>query len=212
MTMISSTASDLTLTRVMFDGSDRHARRVLASRERLHALVETALDAGGSVKSAARRLWRLERTPHGMRLYMLADRAPSPLPLQAQLGEWCDVASKPYTPFLDSLAVNGMLRLEGVVCATHSVDGRRTPIPAVERETWMRARLAEAGCEPLDVRIGDADDLRFDRHGRTVTFRAFHVENTIRILDPHMVRGLLTCGVGRGKGYGLGMLCPGRLG
>ena len=198
-------ASDLILTRVVFDGADRRARHILASRERLHALVEAALDAGGSDK-AVRRLWRLDRTPRGMVLYILADRAPSSDMLRAQLG--CAVTSKPYGPFLDSLAAGGALRLEMMVCATHSVDGRRVPLPADGRGEWVRRQLAAAGCEPVSVRITGSDDLRFGRRGRMGSLRVFHVEAVVRVADPDAVRVLLTQGLGRAKGYGLGMVCP----
>lgn len=201
-------ASDLILTRVVFDGADRRARHILASRERLHALVEAALDAGGSDK-AVRRLWRLDRTPRGMVLYILADCAPSSDMLRAQLG--CAVTSKPYGPFLDSLAAGGALRLEMMVCATHSVDGRRVPLPADGRGEWVRRRLAAAGCEPVSVRITGSDDLRFGRRGRMVSLRAFRVEAVVRVSDPDAVRVLLTQGLGRAKGYGLGMVCPSRV-
>lgn len=198
------------LTRVVFDGADRRARHILASRERLHALVEAALDAGGSDKAAVRRLWRLDRTPRGMVLYILADRVPSSDMLRAQLGE-CEVASKPYGPFLDSLAAGGTLRLEMMVCATHSVDGRRVPLPAGERGEWVRRQLAAAGCEPVSVRITGSDDLRFGRRGRMVSLRVFRVEAVVRVADPDAVRVLLTQGLGRAKGYGLGMVCPSRV-
>lgn len=201
-------ASDLILTRVVFDGTDRRARHILASRERLHALVEAALDAGGSAK-AVRRLWRLDRTSRGMVLYILADRAPSSDMLRAQLG--CAVTSKPYGPFLDSLAAGGALRLEMMVCATHSVDGRRVPLPADGRGEWVRRQLAAAGCEPVSVRITGSDDLRFGRRGRMVSLRVFRVEAVVRVADPDAVRVLLTQGLGRAKGYGLGMVCPSRV-
>lgn len=203
-------ASDLILTRVVFDGADRRARHILASRERLHALVEAALDAGGSVKADARRLWRLDRTPRGMVLYVLADRAPSSDMLRAQLGE-CAVMSKPYGPFLDSLTAGGTLRLEMMVCATHSVDGRRVPLPADGRGEWVRRQLAAAGCEPVSIRVTGSDDLRFGRRGRMVSLRAFRVEAVVRVSDPDAVRVLLTQGLGRAKGYGLGMVCPSRV-
>lgn len=201
-------ASDLILTRVVFDGADRRARHILASRERLHALVEAALDAGGSDK-AVRRLWRLDRTPRGMVLYILADRAPSSDMLRAQLG--CAVTSKPYGPFLDSLAAGGALRLEMMVCATHSVDGRRVPLPADGRGEWVRRQLVAAGCEPVSVRITGSDDLRFGRRGRMVSLRVFRVEAVVRVAAPDAVRVLLTQGLGRAKGYGLGMVCPSRV-
>lgn len=203
-------AFDLILIRVVFDGADRRARHILASRERLHALVEAALDAGGSDKAAVRRLWRLDRTSRGMVLYILADRVPSSDMLRAQLGE-CAVTSKPYGPFLDSLTAGGTLRLEMMVCATHSVDGRRVPLPADERGEWVRRQLAAAGCEPVSVRITGSDDLRFGRRGRMVSLRAFRVEAVIRVSDPDAVRALLTQGLGRAKGYGLGMVCPSRV-
>lgn len=202
------TASDLVLTRVVFDGADRRARHVLASRERLHALVEAALDAGGSDR-AVRRLWRLDRTRRGMVLYILADRAPLADMLRAQLGE-CEVASKDYAPFLGSLKAGDTLRLEATVCATHSVDGRRVPLAADGRGDWVRRQLAAAGCEPVSVRIAGSDDLRFGRRGRMVSLRAFRVEAVVRVADPATVRTLLTQGVGRAKGYGLGMVCPSR--
>ena len=202
-------AFDLILTRVVFDGADRRARHILASRERLHALVEAALDAGGSVKADARRLWRLDRTPRGMVLYILADRAPSSDMLRAQLG--CAVTSKPYGPFLDSLAAGGALRLEMMVCATHSVDGRRVPLPADGRGEWVRRQLAAAGCEPVSIRVTGSDDLRFGRSGRMVSLRVFRVEAVVRVADPDAVRVLLTQGLGRAKGYGLGMVCPSRV-
>lgn len=201
-------ASDLILTRVVFDGADRRARHILASRERLHALVEAALDAGGSDKTV-RRLWRLDRTPRGMVLYILADRAPSSDMLRAQLG--CAVTSKPYGPFLDSLAAGGALRLEMMVCATHSVDGRRVPLPADGCGEWVRRQLAAAGCEPISVRITGSDDLRFGRRGRMVSLRVFRVEAVVRVADSDAVRVLLTQGLGRAKGYGLGMVCPSRV-
>lgn len=201
-------ASDLILTRVVFDGADRRARHVLASRERLHALVEAALDAGGSGK-AVRRLWRLDRTRRGMVLYILADRAPLADMLRAQLGE-CGVASKPFGPFLDSLGAGDTLRLEAVVCATHSVDGHRVPLAADERGEWTRRQLAAGGCEPVQVRITGSDDWRFGRRGRVVSLRVFRVEAVVRVAEPDAVRTLLTQGIGRAKGYGLGMVCPSR--
>lgn len=204
------TASDLVLTRVMFAGTDRRARRVLASRERLHALVETALDAGGSDKMSARRLWRLDRVSHGMVLYILADRAPLAVMLQTQLGE-CRVESKPYGPFLNSLSEGEMLRLTVTANATHTVGGRRVPVPVADREMWLRKRLNEAGCSVVAVHDTGSEDWHFSRSGRTVTLRVVRFEATIRVSNPGNVRTLLTDGLGKAKGYGLGMVCPSRV-
>ena len=203
-------ASDLVLTRVMFAGTDRRARRVLASRERLHALVETALDAGGSDKLAARRLWRLDRVPHGMILYILADRAPLSAMLRTQLGE-CLMESKPYVPFLDSLSEGDTLRLTVTANATHTVGGRRVPVSAADRGIWLRKRLNEAGCSVLTVHDAGSEDWHFKRSGRTVTLRAVRLEAVIRVSNPKKVRTLLTDGLGKAKGYGLGMVCPNRV-
>lgn len=201
--------SDLILSRITFDGSDRRARHALASRERLHAIVEAALDAGGSVKTDARRLWRLDHTRHGLILYTLADAAPDMADLQDRLGA-CQVESKPYTlPRL--LGQGDMLRLTVSVNATKSIHGSRVPLAMDELGPWFRDRLERSGLTPLDVRVSDCADWRFGRHGRTVTLRAAGLAAVVRVADPAKAGLLLTDGVGRAKGYGLGMVCPTRV-
>lgn len=209
-------------SRIMIDSRHRHARWVLMSLERLHAVVARATDTGGP--DAPRALWRLDRSSRNgiSRLYVVSEAVPDLAVLSEELGVAAqDVATCAYEPFLSKLECGQQwgFRLQANPTQSQSagvrgVRGKRAGLVRQQDQLeWLRRKAQESGfhltinrLEDPEVRISESGKVKFARRGSTVTFVSATFDGVLAIDDPDLVRGALLNGIGRAKGYGFGLL------
>lgn len=225
-----------TFTRVRINPMRRVARHALASNERLHAIVQRAIDGDGHITSGGtaakagntavgggtRTLWRLDPGSAAHALYIVGDDYVNAAVLQEQLGiEFADISSCSYDPFLDRLAVGQQWRFRLKANPTrtigsrqHGVRGRRVAIvDQAEQIEWLNRQAAAAGfhipinrLEAPEVIVRDSGAVSFMRQGQQVTLTSAIFDGILAVDDPAKLRSALTTGIGRGRGYGFGLM------
>lgn len=174
------------------DRSNPVTRRVLACRERVHAVVMAS--------AVGRPLWRLE----GGRLYVAARRVDAGQ-LACRMGGG---VVRPVDWILDGLREGDVFRFTMDANPVVTAGGRRMPVvDPVGLVRWLVARFRARGCVPMvtGVRILPALRFRKTRGGSMVTLHHVRYEGWLIVTDPVALRAMLTGGVGRGKAYGLGL-------
>lgn len=214
------------MSSVWLDPQRRGARRLLASPQRLHAVVAGAVSQGAEPD---RPLWRLDPFDQGLLLLVVSRNEPdfSSLLEQADLPPEHGWRSREYGPFLDGLECGQLWRFRLVANPVRSVRevitpgvlprGKRVPVVGVSNlEDWFVSRgevlgvVAERG--GFVVTSQRTDDFR--RRGETavdgrpsrVVISSARYDGVLKVTDPDMLRRALTTGVGSAKAYGCGLL------
>lgn len=227
-------------TRVFLNPRNRTTRSVLASQERLHAIIAraTAEDVGtmshgdaaipssvgetGATMSQGRCLWRLDRGADHHSLYIVSAGVPDVHILKDQVDiEGVDIATCEYDPFLLRLATGQewQFRLRAnptssIPSGKHGIRGTRKGILNKDKQiAWLLSKARNYGfhipinrLEVPEIRVSDSRSVDFNRRGSVVTFAAAVFDGYLAVDDPVALRSALTQGIGRGKGYGFGLL------
>lgn len=209
------------LTRMYLNMRRREAVRLLSSPQRMHAAVMSAFPPSDG-ESEGRVLWRVDRYPDRMALFVLSPDEPdmSDLVLQAgwQSGEMWQ--TRPYGPLLGSLEIGQRWAFRLMANPTYS--GRREGwadtkprghTTVKQQEQWLLDRCARWGisvpdgpADSRELRISDRHTVRFRRGNGQVVLATATFEGLLEIDDADALRRVLTDGVGRGKAYGCGLL------
>lgn len=213
-------------SRVTINPNLWNARRALSSLERLHAIIARATsdrDQDTDI-SDERPLWRLDegRGGQGSRLYIVSHRVPDLVILMDQLGTGPqELSFADYQPFLQRLSrgqewgfrckVNPT---KSIVSGHTGVRGRRTGIASnSEQLDWFFNQARKNGfhmpinrVEAPEVLIRESTLVSFKRHGGNVTLSSVVFDGVLAIDDPDAVKEAMITGIGRGKGYGFGLL------
>lgn len=172
-------------------------RRLLSDRQALHAVIAAATDG------SERPLWRLD----GDRIWITGDRI-DPDRLSVRLGG-AIVRVTDYQPFLGRLEA-GQRRgfsIEANIVRTNPMSGRREPIRDPQKQTeWLARQFDRNSLNLVDSSVRTNRALRFQRGRQTVTIQATLVEGTLDITDPRDAVHALLTGMGKARGYGMGML------
>lgn len=216
------------LTRMPINPARRGARRLLASPQAMHGAVLAGF-AGLSDSDDGRVLWRLDNYgPHRVLLYVASPDKPDFTHVVEQAG-WPTTEAwetRSYDTLLDSLRIGQHWQFR--LTANPVRSGRREgwtdtkPLGHVtvrQQETWLTDRAAKLGFRILPSRAGVSDEegvpdlavvdravRRFDRKGSRVTLATATYQGGLEVTDVDALRRALTCGVGRGKAYGCGLL------
>lgn len=219
-----------TMIRVLLDTTRSADRHLVASTQRLHALVDAAFDhtigatgaPADTAEQEARRaargtvLWRLEAaggTQH--RLLVVASVRPDLEQFAAALGvDVAQVAARDYDTVLDALTPGQRFVARVRVNATvdERVPGqrgrRRTVTGRKVVEDWLPGRLADRGLKPVPGtgRVLAQGWDSFDRKGRAESFPYTLVETAVEVADPAAARDLLLAGIGRRRAHGCGLV------
>lgn len=214
-------------SRVWLDPTRRGTRRLLASPQRVHAVVAGAINSGGP---AGRPLWRLDSDSTGTQLLAVSERQPDFTSLleQCQMPVEDGWQTTEYDPFLTRLsegqlwrfrlAANPVRSLRETSDPTSLTRGKRVPITGVRgQEQWLRDRAAALGvafdgdafivsghrAEGFRRRSTEIDDARISHR---VTISTVRFDGTLTVADPEALRSALTTGIGSAKAYGCGLL------
>lgn len=142
--------------------------------------------------------------------------------------------TKPYAPFLSRLAVDGTWNFRLTANPVHSI--RRHPAEPTKRTAhvtprhqldWLLKRQTDAGFavvarpeprpdgldEPWhEIIVHNRGDLAFgkksesDDRAHKVKLTRVTYDGRLRVLDPDALRRTLTCGLGKAKAYGCGLM------
>lgn len=215
-------------SRVWIDPNRRGARRLLASPQRIHAVIAGATSQPGVRQ---RPLWRLDSGASGLQLLVVSEHEPD----FTSLLEQCDVPSEDgwqttsYDPFLTALdegqtwrfriAANPVRNIREVTDPAALSRGKRVPIVGVQGlQEWLLSRASSLGVEFADggctVTERQADTFSRKVTAETkpggsrqrVSISRVQYDGLLTVTDVTALRGRLTKGVGSAKAYGCGLM------
>lgn len=223
------------LSHIQLNPARRETARILSSPHVLHAAVLASFP-DPSPRASGRVLWRLDTAAHHTRLYIVSPEQPDLTHLAEQAGwptlegSW---GVRPYGPLLGRIE-NG--QRYGFRLTANPVHSQRLPaglrgkvyghVTVSQQEQWLLERQ-----ERLGLRIDDAQDpgsglpfldadgaplkaltvtdrrtLTFSRRETSVTLRVATYEGLLTVTDRDAFVHALSFGIGRGKGYGCGLM------
>lgn len=214
------------LSHVPLNTARRSAVALLGSPQRIHAAVLTAfpgetdqMPAGlefSPAKGEGRVLWRIDRSGPKANLFVVSPERPDFTSLIEQAGWPCaenPARTADYGRFLDRLepGQSWAFRLTANPVTTTLDQARnkkvRVPHVTVAQQTkWFSDRAEQNGITIKDVLIDDRRRLEFRRGDKTVTLASVSYRGTLDVVDSTLLRAMLVNGIGKGKGYGLGLM------
>lgn len=215
-------------SRVWIDASRRGARRLLASPQRVHAVVAGATEDGSRT---TRPLWRLDAGQAGLQLLVVSAAEPD----FTSLLEQCDIPAEDgwqttsYEPFLSTLeagqtwqfrlAANPVKNVRQVTDPAALPRGKRVPVVGIEGvNAWLLSRSERMGvildpngfvvAEKRPETFHKRKNTRKDDTGTTLRVSISRVvyDGILQVKDPEALRNTLTTGAGSAKAYGCGLL------
>lgn len=209
------------LTHVPLNTGRRSAVALLSSPHRIHAAIQSGFTDTRAVRSVqpatdGRVLWRVDRNGADTNLYVVSPDRPDFASLMEQAG-WTD-ASRPvrtadYSPFLQHLEAGQewafRLTANPVTTTLDALRGRKVRVPHVtvaQQTKWFTDRAEASGFSVPAVLVDDRRKLEFQRSGKKVTLASVSYRGTLKVVDPGLLRSLLTNGIGKAKGYGFGLM------
>ena len=187
-----------------------------------HSDSPAAANVDAAHHADMRCLWRLDLGRVHHTLYIVSSCVPDTAVLIEQFGTVAsDVNTCEYDPFLAKIRQGQEWQFRLKANPTRSIPsksreqrGKRT---GIVREQDQLSWFIEHGCKfgfhiPLnrldvpEVRVQESGTVSFARGASTVTLAAAVFEGHLAVDNPEALRSALVQGVGRGKGYGFGLL------
>ncbi|MDO5285280.1 MAG: type I-E CRISPR-associated protein Cas6/Cse3/CasE [Actinomycetia bacterium] len=209
---------------ITFDMADRGTRELLNARQRLHAAVmRTSTEPR---EGADRVLWRLDHKPET--LFIVSPAEPDLTVLTRQCPD-ATARSAPYDRFLATLSVGSRWRFRATVNPVRSLKsvgrdkqnrGKRVALLKTSLiEDWFAERGAAAG---FTIPVVDGErtatvtrrehlDFAKKPNQAQVRLATAQLEGLLEVTDADALRTALTCGIGRARAYGCGLLTLARL-
>ena len=189
------------MTRVKLNTVKRKTLFALSNPNLFHGALCQAFD-----DPREKKLWRIDQLVSG--IYLLIEEA-------ANCWQY-----KVYDPFIDKLREDSKWHFRLVACPTHSVMDRENPdskrgkvyphVTPKYQKQWLLDRCEKHGMELSDDSFQIMADRTFSfkktSSNRKVTLLSVTFEGTLKITNVDLFKELLIQGIGRGKGYGLGLL------
>ena len=206
------------LTRMLLDMDRPDTVKAVISPNRLHGAVQSAFPG-----ERKRILWRIDKLRGKSYLMLLSGDKPDLSSVCAQFGvkgnsepEW---VTKDYSRLLERIADGGRwhFRLTANPVNHHSSGkGERGKVFAhctIDQQKEWLCKRAEANGFSLDMgefTVTDKQWQSFSKHNgeskMRVTILSVTFEGVLTVTNADLFKQALTCGIGRGKAYGLGML------
>jgi CRISPR system Cascade subunit CasE len=202
------------LTRLQINMASYETMRVMNSQERLHALVEKAIEG-----QAERGLWRLDTLNGDTYLMLLSGQMPDLRDAQRQIGFANRPAeSRDYSPLLARIQQNSTWHFRLTANPTQSIQtekGERGRVKAVTTAPGQREWLLRQADKHGFALFEDSFDVvqsewkkffKAGERGRPVTLLQATFEGVLQVTDAEAFRWALLHGLGRAKAYGMGLL------
>lgn len=211
------------ITRMAINGSRRGARFLLGSPQAMHAAVLSGFPPGSALQSdVGRTLWRVDhRLDHAIWLCVVSPSRPDLTNIVEQAGWPTQSAweTREYTPLLSRLAEGQrwLFRLTANPVHTAALeDGsvkRLGHVTVAQQQGWLVERAERFGFSVTQDAEGSPDMLvtrrerrEFRRGNGRVTLSTAQFDGQLEVTDADALRGALTNGIGRAKGYGCGLM------
>jgi CRISPR system Cascade subunit CasE len=190
------------------------------------ALADDSGDNGGNRNADdARVLWRTDTVRDNTWLYVVSGMRPDFSHIVEQFG-WPDAEqgweAKDYEPFLSRLDSGQHWRFRLHANPVYTVDGRVCGhVTGEQQRKWLISRAERNGFSFPQIKTGEGDDtteavqvihrniLKFRKKPNDrayVTLAVATFEGELIVEDAALLRRALTCGIGRAKAYGCGLL------
>lgn len=200
----------------------------IASPQKLHAAVECSFPS--IADKEFRTLWRIDRLSNALYILVLSDGKPDFTHIVEQFGwpgakqKW---ETKKYAPLLESIEVGQKWQFRLRANPVHSVKqpGNLPEEKPVKRgkvyahvtvqqqEQWLLERAAKYGfrLQEGSFCVVQQEVKKFKRQGQPVTLGIATFEGILEVEDVVLFLRTLTCGIGRAKAYGCGLLTIARV-
>lgn len=200
------------LSRMELNSRRRNTAKFINNPHTLHAAVMSCFPEEVS-RDDARVLWRLDRTGHNVTLWVSSSTKPSFEHIQEQAGWANEVTweSREYTPLLERLVRGQQYRFRlaaNPVVSAKCPDGKQRRLPLVrehEQLGWLANREETIGAS-FTASVIEDQTLRFKKDKQRITLARVVFDGVLTVENPSALAAALKNGVGKGKGYGLGML------
>lgn len=188
----------------------------LASPEILHAAVEGSFPPDESAER--RSLWRIDRMDTALYLLVFSGGKPDFTHIIEQFG-WPENGqkweSKSYDPLIEHIETGQRWHFRLRANPVHSVkrqSGNRGKIYAHvtvrQQEQWLSDRAESHGfnLQKDSFRVVQREVRQFRRKDNKITLSMATFEGILTVTDNSLFLNALTCGIGRAKAYGCGLL------
>lgn len=207
------------------------AMRLASSPYRLHAAVEASMPGQKDCQDEMGRiLWRIDGAPRedAIWLYIVSPKQPDLESIAMQTGDFdsCSWATKDYDPVLRHLQAGQVwqFRLKANPARKVRVDRGRAERPGVvgtiqghvtetQQRFWLSERAERNGfaiCRDGEgnerMRVSQRRREEFQRGDQKVTLATAQYDGLLEVTDVDMFKQMLTCGLGRAKGFGCGLM------
>ena len=202
------------LTRVELDLEKSKTKRGLVNPNMFHACIAKICDPMDRDSAERRYLWRVDDLNGKKYILVLTPEKPDMSPFIDEFGKAGTVAeTKPYEKLLERTKnyTNWFFRLPANPSKYEKETKKRKALCDFDSQMdWLIRKGKQNGFMVIrsTVAIQPMDTIRFFKSDRTtlVQIPAVTYSGVLRITDETAFKTALTRGVGRGRGYGLGML------
>lgn len=214
------------LSRMYLNGQRRQTRALLANPQMMHAAVMASFPPDSSAQTdEGRVLWRLDQNRETTALYVVSPSIPSFEHLQEQAG-WVQEPSwqtSDYSQMLSRITRGQRFAFRLTANPVHTVtEGEKKRRVAhitaehqlrwlIERQEQLGAQVADGEGEPTAA-VNRSTRMVFNRNGRRVTIQQVTFDGVLEVTSAAALRSVLTSGIGKGRGYGCGLLTLAPLG
>jgi CRISPR system Cascade subunit CasE len=203
------------------NGARRGAWKLLRSPQAMHAAVLSGFPPETeTVSDAGRVLWRLDRTPTSIWLYVTSPSRPDLTHLVEQAGWPTQGAweTRDYEPFLSRLQTGQRWVFRLCANPAHAVNDatgamkRYGHVTVAQQQQWLLDRAERNGFAVVvgeagpDLAVTRRERKVFRRDSATVTIDTAQFDGQLEVRDPDVLRRALTGGIGRSKAYGCGLM------
>lgn len=211
------------MSRIALHRRRRGAMKLLTNRHAMHAAVMSSFAPGTpTTTNAGRVLWRVDRDNEETNLLIVSPAKPCLVHIAEQAG-WSTEntwATRDYTPFLASIDEGSryLFRVVGNptqtltdakgkrIVAHRTVEHQRNWLVGKGALNGFEIAASSAGDGALALELGDRSVEGFRRQDSTVHLTTARFDGELVVSDPDLLRHALTNGIGRGKGYGCGLI------
>lgn len=216
------------LSRIALNTRRKSTITALASPQKLHSAVESSFPP--DLAENCRNLWRIDRLDSDLYLLVLSNGKPDFSHIVEQFG-WPSAEqkweTKNYDHLMDRIEAGQRWQFRLRANPVHSVrqsSGLQTPEPTKrgkvyahitvqQQEQWLFERAEKYGfnLQKGSFRIVQQEVRQFLRHRKAVTLGIATFEGVLEVVDATLFLHALSCGIGRAKAYGCGLLTIARV-
>lgn len=216
------------LSRIALNTRRKYTMIALASSQILHAAVESSFPP--SAEKEGRNLWRIDQLGNTLYLLVLSTNKPDFSHIVEQFGwpsseqKW---ETKEYSQLMERIKtgqrwqfrlranpVHSVKQLNDAITQEQAKRGKvYAHVTAAQQEKWLLDRAAKHGfsLQEGSFRVVQCEVRQFLRQLKPVTLGIATFEGILEVSDVDLFLRTLTCGIGRARAYGCGLMTIARV-